>query len=155
MPQVLGMTHEADTVYVTTRNGRVAALGSADGSPRWEQTPAPQLTSPPTYAQGSLWVGAEPPQLLELSPTDGKSLSGLPLPASLVTQLSVHGELLLVPTSGREGQLLGVRRQASAPAFSLRADTPLRTPPLVMGDQLFVLGLDGRVLSWSIRTPEP
>jgi len=155
LPQVLGMTREADTVYVTTRNGRVAALGLADGSPRWEQTPAPQLTSPPTYALGSLWVGAEPPQLLELSPADGKPLSGTPLPAALVTQLAVHGEVLLVPTSGREGQLLGLKRQAAAPAFSLRADTPLRTPPIVMGDQLFVLGLDGRVLSWSIRTPTP
>jgi outer membrane protein assembly factor BamB len=100
-------------------------------------------------------VGAEPPQLLELSPADGKRLSGVSLPAPLVTQLAVHGELLLVPTSGREGQLLALRRQGTAPAFSLRADTPLRTPPIVMGDQLFVLGLDGRVLSWSIRTPEP
>ncbi|HEX8699417.1 MAG TPA: PQQ-binding-like beta-propeller repeat protein [Myxococcaceae bacterium] len=156
LPQVLGLTREADTVYATTRNGRVAALGLADGSPRWEQTPAPQLTSPPTYALGSLWVGtAEPPQLLELSPTDGKPLSATALPAALVTQLTVSRDVLLVPTSGREGQLLGLRRQAAAPAFSLRADTPLRTAPIVMGDQLFVLGLDGRVLSWSIRAPTP
>jgi outer membrane protein assembly factor BamB len=155
MPQVLGMTQEADTVYVTTRTGRVTALSAADGSPRWEQTPGPQPTSPPTYAQGSLWVGAEPARLLELSPTDGKQLSETPLPAPLVTQLAVHGELLLVPTSGREGLLLGLRRQVASPIFSLRADTPLRTPPIVMGAQLFVLGLDGRVLSWSIRTPEP
>ena len=27
--------------------------------------------------------------------------------------------------------------------------------PVVLGDQLFVLGLDGRVLSWSLRPPEP
>jgi len=155
LPQVLGMTREADVVYVSTRDGRVAALGSSDGSPRWEQTPAPRLTSPPTYAQGSLWVGAEPPRLLELAPADGKQLSATPLPAALVTQLTVHAELLLVPTSGREGQLLGLKRQAAAPTFSLRADTPLRTAPIVMGDQLFVLGLDGRVLSWSIRTPPP
>jgi outer membrane protein assembly factor BamB len=155
LPQVLGMTLEGDTLYATTRTGRVAAMGSADGALRWDQATASQFTSPPTYAHGALWVGAEPPQLLELSPSDGKQLSATPLPAPLVTQLAVHGELLLVPTSSREGQLLALKRQGLTAAFSLRTDTPLRMPPIVMGDQLFVLGLDGRVLSWSIRTPEP
>lgn len=155
LPQVVGMTREADTVYASSRTGRLAALGVADGALRWEQTPASALTSPPTYAQGALWVGAEPPELLSLSPLDGKRLAAFPLPAPLVTQVAVHGELLLVPTSGREGQLLGLKHQGGPPVFSLRTDTPLRTPPVVVGDQLFVLGLDGRVLSWSLRVPDP
>jgi outer membrane protein assembly factor BamB len=60
-----------------------------------------------------------------------------------------------VPTSGREGLLLVLRRQGGAPVLTLRMDTPLRTQPVVIGDQLFVLGLDGRVLSWNLRPPEP
>ncbi|MBN1210098.1 MAG: PQQ-binding-like beta-propeller repeat protein [Myxococcaceae bacterium] len=154
LTQVLGMVREGDTLYVSTRSGRMAALGVEDGALRWEQTPAAVLTSPPTYHRGVLWVGTEPPELLAVSPSEGRRLSGVSLPSSLVTQLAVHGELLLVPTSGREGVLLALRRQGGAPVFSLRTDTPLRTPPVVIGDQLFVLGLDGRVLSWTIRAPE-
>jgi outer membrane protein assembly factor BamB len=155
LEQVLGMTLEGDTLYAAARNGRMMALGVVDGTVRWEQSPAAVLTSPPTYVQGVLWVGTAPPQLLAISPTDGRRLTGISLPAPLVSQLAVHGELLVVPTSGREGQLVVLRRQGGPPVFSLRADTPLRTPPVVMGDQLFVLGLDGRVLSWSIRASRP
>ncbi|MDY7229179.1 PQQ-binding-like beta-propeller repeat protein [Hyalangium rubrum] len=155
LPQPLGMTREGDTLYASARTGRVIALAIADGVPRWEQAPATGLTSPPTYALGTLWVGAEPPELLALSPSDGKRLSGIALPAPLVTQLAVYGNLLLVATSSRQGQLLGLRSQGGPPVFSLRTDTPLRTPPVVVGDQLFVLGLDGRVLSWSLRVPDP
>jgi outer membrane protein assembly factor BamB len=133
----------------------MAALGMDDGALRWEQTSAAVLTSPPTYLQGVLWVGTEPPQLLAVSPADGRRLSGIALPAPLLTQLAVHGEQLIVPTSGHEGLLLALRRQGGAPVFSVRTDTPLRTTPVVIGDQVFVLGLDGRVLSWSIRAPAP
>jgi outer membrane protein assembly factor BamB len=155
MPQVLGMTREAGTLYLSMLTGKMAAVGMADGALRWEQAPASVLTSPPTYAQGVLWVGTEPPQLLAVSPSDGRRLSSITLPSPLVTQLALHGELLVVPTSGREGWVLALRRQGGAPVLSLRTDTPLRTQPVVLGDQLFVLGLDGRVLSWSLRPPEP
>jgi outer membrane protein assembly factor BamB len=155
LAQVLGMTREGDTLYVSMRNGRVAAVAVEDGALRWDQTPAPVLTSPPTYVQGVLWVGTEPPQLLAISPADGRRLSGISLPSTLVTQIAVHGEQLIVPTSGRQGLLLALRRQGGSPVFSVRTDTPLRTTPVVLGDQIFVLGLDGRVLSWNIRPPEP
>lgn len=155
LPQVLGMTHEGDTLFVSMRNGRVAALAVEDGGLRWDQMPAPVLTSPPTFIQGVLWVGTEPAQLLAISPSDGRRLSGISLPAPLVTQIAVHGPQLIVPTSGRQGLLLALRRQGGAPVFSVRTDTPLRTTPVVIGDQIFVLGLDGRVLSWNIRPPEP
>jgi outer membrane protein assembly factor BamB len=155
MGQVLGMTREADTLYVSTRTGKMAAVGMADGALRWEQSPASVLTSPPTYVQGVLWVGTDPPQLLAVSPSDGRRLSSITLPSPLVTQIALHGEQLVVPTSGREGVVLSLRRQGGDPVLTLRTDTPLRTPPVVLGDQLFVLGLDGRVLSWSLRSPEP
>jgi len=155
MGQLLGMTREGDTLYLSMRTGKMAAVGMADGALRWEQSPASVLTSPPTYVQGVLWVGTEPPQLLAVSPSDGRRLSSITLPSPLVTQLAVHGEQLVVPTSGREGWVLALRRQGGAPVLTLRTDTPVRTQPVVLGDQLFVLGLDGRVLSWSLRPPEP
>ncbi len=155
MTQVLGMAREGATIYAATREGQMAALAVEDGALRWEQAPAAALTSPPTYAQGALWAGTEPAGLMALSPSEGTRLSVLPLPSLLLAQLTVHGELLLVPTSGRQGQLLALRKQGGSPVFTLRADTPLRTPPVLIGHQLFVLGLDGRVLSWSLRAPEP
>lgn len=156
MAPVLGMTRDGETLYASTRTGKVAAVGMTDGALRWEQAPAPVLTSPPTLAQGVLWVGAaEPSQLLAISPSDGRRLSSIALPSPLVTQLAVHGEQLVVPTSGREGLVLTLKRQGGPPELTLRTDTPLRTQPVVLGDQLFVLGLDGRVLSWSLRPPEP
>jgi outer membrane protein assembly factor BamB len=155
MTQVLGMTRENDTLYVSMRNGRMAALDVEDGALRWEQAPAAVLTSPPTYVQGVLWVGTEPPQLLAVSPSDGRRLSSITLPSPVVTQIAVHAEHVVVPTNGREGWVLVLRRQGGAPVLTLRTDTPLRTQPVVIGDQLFVLGLDGRVLSWNLRTPEP
>jgi outer membrane protein assembly factor BamB len=154
MTQVLGMTREGDTLYVSMRNGRMAALRVEDGALHWEQTPAAVLTSPPTHVQGVLWVGTEPPQLLAISPSDGRRLSSITLPSPVVAQITVHGEHLVVPTSGREGQVLVLRRQGGAPVLTLRTDTPLRTQPVVIGDQLFVLGLDGRILSWNLRPPE-
>ncbi|MDC0714071.1 PQQ-binding-like beta-propeller repeat protein [Stigmatella sp. ncwal1] len=153
--QVLGLAREAETLYVTTRTGRVVALNALDGTLRWEKQHASLLTSPPTVALGKLWVGAEPIQLLALSPASGETLSSTDLPAPLVTRLAIRGEWLLIPTSGREGRLLALNSQGMAPLFSLQADTPLRTEPVLIEDQLFVVGLDGRVLSWTLRDPKP
>ncbi|MBZ4421137.1 PQQ-binding-like beta-propeller repeat protein [Myxococcus sp. RHST-1-4] len=156
---VVGMEPWRDTVYVGTRSGRVIALGVKDGKPLWEQSPTASLTGPPSLALGTLWVGAQQadsPLLVGLAPADGKEVARLPLPDPLVTEVaSIREDMLLVPTRGREGRLVALRQPGWERVFSLRTDTPLRTPPVVMGDQVFVLGLDGRVLSWRLRPPEP
>jgi outer membrane protein assembly factor BamB len=151
--QVLGMAAREDTLYVSTAPGQVLALGLDDGQPRWKQEHPSALTSPPTFAQGHVWVGAEFHLLLALAPEDGRQAALLPLPAPLVTQVAEYSEWLLVPTRGSQGWLLALRRMQGPPTFSLRLDTPLITPPVVLGDQLFVQGLDGRVLSWRLRPP--
>jgi outer membrane protein assembly factor BamB len=153
--RVLGMTLHGDTLYASTATGQVLALGLADGQLRWRRTEALALTSPPTFAQGHLWVGAAPDLLLVLAPEDGRLASRLPLPAPLVTQATEFQQWLLVPTRGSQGWLLALQRTRGPPAFSLRLDTPLITPPVVLGEQLFVLGLDGRILSWRLRPPRP
>jgi outer membrane protein assembly factor BamB len=154
---VLGLESAEDTLYVSTRDGKVRALGLTDGARRWEASPAPALTSPPTLLFGRLWVGAteaEAPSLLGLSPEGGEVLSRATLPAPLTARPATSAGYLLVPTNDRQGRLLALRNGQGEPAFTLRLDTPLRTAPVVLGDQLFVLGQDGRVLSWRIQPPE-
>jgi outer membrane protein assembly factor BamB len=155
---VLGLTVRRDTLYVNTRQGLVRALNVKDGTPLWEQSPAAVLTGPPSLALGILWMGAgtESPVLVGLSPEDGKEVARVPLPGPAIAGVAqAHGEVLLVPTSGREGRLVALKQPAWERAFALRTDTPLRTSPVVLGDQVLVLGLDGRVLSWRVRPPEP
>jgi outer membrane protein assembly factor BamB len=155
---VVGLEQWRDAVYVSTRPGRLLALRVKDGSPLWEQSPSDALTGPPAMALGTLWVGAgaEAPVLVGLAPADGKQVARIALPDPLVTEVAaIRDDLLLVPTRGREGRLVALRHPGWERAFSLRTDTPLRTPPVVLGDQVFVLGLDGRVLSWWLRPPEP
>jgi len=152
---VVGLEVWRDAVYASTREGRLIALRVKDGSPLWEQTPAERLTSPPSVALGTLWVGAGPSLLVGLALEDGKEVARVTLPDPLISRVTpIRGELLLVPTSGREGRLVALKPGGWERAFALRTDTPLRTPPVVLGDQLFVLGLDGRVLSWRLRPPE-
>ncbi|WP_225410084.1 outer membrane protein assembly factor BamB family protein [Stigmatella hybrida] len=156
LEQVLGLALDAGTLYATARNGRVVALNASGGALRWEKQPSTLLTSPPTVALGKLWVGTgtEPPQLLALSPGTGETFSSTNLPAPLVTRPAIWEERLLIPTSGSQGQLLVLNPEGMTPLFSLQADTPLRTEPVLLGAQLFVLGLDGRVLSWTLRAPK-
>ncbi|WIG95489.1 PQQ-binding-like beta-propeller repeat protein [Myxococcus sp. SDU36] len=155
---VLGMTLWRDTLYVSTRQGHVLALRLGDGSSLWEQAPSKALSSPPSIALGTVWVGTagEASALVGLSPSDGKEVTRITLPDPLVSEVTpVREDLLLVPTSGRQGRLIALNTATWAQAFSVRADTPLRTRPVVLGDQVIVLGLDGRVLSWRLRKTEP
>ncbi|MCY1075396.1 outer membrane protein assembly factor BamB family protein [Archangium lansingense] len=155
LTQVLGMEAQGELLYVSTRKGEVLALGLADGKVRWRQTPASALSSPPSLAQGHLWVGTEDKLLLALSPQDGRESLRLTLPAPLVTQVAEFREWVLVPTRDSQGWLLALKPREEPPVFTLRLDTPLLTRPVVLGDQLFVLGQDGRVLSWRLQPPKP
>ncbi len=101
-----------------------------------------------------MWVGTEDKLLLALSPQDGRESFRLALPAPLVTQVAGFREWLLVPTRDSQGWLLALKPREGPPVFTLRLDTPLLTRPVVLGDQLFVLGQDGRVLSWRLQPPK-
>jgi outer membrane protein assembly factor BamB len=152
---VLGMEAREEVLYVSTQKGEVLALGLATGQVRWRQTPASALSSPPGVAQGLVWVGTEDKLLLALSPEDGRESFRLALPAPLVTQVAEFREWLLVPTRDSQGWLLALKPREGPPLFTLRLDTPLLTRPVVLGDQLFVVGQDGRVLSWRLQPPKP
>ncbi|AKF80145.1 hypothetical protein MFUL124B02_09035 [Myxococcus fulvus 124B02] len=155
---VLGLEVEGDTLFLVTKASQVRGLRAKDGVMLWEKTVADSLTSPPSLALGMLWVGArtqDAPVLVGLSPSDGKELARMGLPDPLTTRVAeAIGELLLVPTQGRQGRLVALKRPTWERAFSLRTDTALRSPPVVQGEQVFVLGQDGRVLSWKLRSLE-
>ncbi|WP_223643105.1 PQQ-binding-like beta-propeller repeat protein [Corallococcus sp. EGB] len=153
---VVGLDSERDTVFAATRPGRVLAVSVKDGSTRWEQHFADGVTGPPARALGALWVGAGPSSLVGLSTAEGRELARVALPSPLVGRVQVGLEdLLLVPTSGHEGRLIALKAPGWTPAFTVRADTPLRTRPVVRGLLVFVQGLDGRVLAWRLRVPPP
>ncbi|MFB1481266.1 PQQ-binding-like beta-propeller repeat protein [Corallococcus sp. RDP092CA] len=153
---VVGLDSERDTVFAATRPGRVLALSLKDGSTRWEQRFADGVTGPPARALGALWVGAGPSSVVGLSTAEGRELARVELPSALVGRVQVGLEdLLLVPTAGHEGRLVALKAPGWTPAFTVRADTPLRTRPVVRGPRVFVLGLDGRVLAWRLRVPPP
>ncbi|NTX04833.1 PQQ-binding-like beta-propeller repeat protein [Myxococcus sp. CA051A] len=156
---VLGLEVRGEALFASTRDKRVWALRTQDGAPLWEQSPAKDLTSPPSLALGLLWVGArveDAPVLVGLSPEDGKEVARVGLPDVLTTHVAeAPGDVLLVPTHGRQGRLLALKQPTWERAFSLRTDTALRSRPVVLGEQVFVLGQDGRVLSWKLRPPEP
>ena len=154
--QVLGLEARADgTLYLSTRQGEVLALGLATGEVRWRWRHATTLTSPPSLARERLWVGSSDPLLLSLAPEDGRELSRLALPAPLVAPVSALRDWLLVPTRSPQGWLLALPSAEGPPALTLRVDTALLTRPVLVEEQLFVLGQDGRVLSWRLKPPGP
>lgn len=150
---VLGTGVREGVLYVTTRGGDVLALGLADGRMRWKQTLPATLTSPPSIALGRLWVGTDAPALVALSLADGAEVERRPLPAPLVTRVAEFQSWLLVPTRSSAGWLWGFDLQTNEPRVRLRLDTALLTRPVVTGQQLFVLGQDGRVQSWRLQAP--
>ena len=155
LKQVLGMTARGDeALYVSTRAGEVLALALATGRPRWRHTEPAPLTSPPSLARDQLWVGTSEPALLALSLEEGREVSRLPLPAPLVTRVAQYQDQVWVPTRGGEGWLLALG-PGQTPPLRLRLDTALPTQPVIVGDQVFIQGQDGRVLSWRLQPPRP
>lgn len=146
----LGDGPREPVLYVSTRGGDVLALGLADGRVHWKKTLPVELTSPPGLALERVWVGTAEPGLLGLSLQDGSESSRHGLPGPLVAPVEGAGPWLVAPVRGREGWVLGLAPEASAPVFTLRLDTAVIARPVVLGDQLLVLGRDGRVQAWRL-----
>jgi outer membrane protein assembly factor BamB len=93
--------------------------------------------------------------LLALEPSEGREEFRYTLPAPVVAPVAEFREWVLVPTRSPAGWLMGLKFQRELPVFSLRLDTALLTRPVVVGEQLFVAGQDGRVFSWRLQPPKP
>ena len=96
-------------------------------------------------------AGASYADARAVSLQDGAETSRHELPGPLVAPVAAVGPWLVVPTRTREGWLLGIDSEAGSRVFTQRLDTAVVARPVVRGDQLLVLGRDGRVLSWRLN----
>lgn len=153
--EVVGLTGDGSSVYLTTRTGGLLRLRAGDGSTVWEVSHVLGATSGPSLAGGRVWMGAPPAQLVGVRQEDGALVWQGPLPSPLTSGVAQLGGLLLVPTSGPEGRLLALSAPDEAPAFEQRLDTRLQSAPVVRDGTALVLGRDGRVLGFRLREPPP
>jgi outer membrane protein assembly factor BamB len=140
-----------------TRPGKLHALSATDGRLAWAQDLEGEATGGPWLARGRLWYGLkgrEGDYLVAANLETGAESWRVQLPARLSGSLGEYRDLVLVPTSGRDGRLFGFRPGQSARILDLRADSPLRSGPVVFDDEAVVLASDGRVLAWEILRTE-
>lgn len=149
--ELIGFLAEGERIYTTSTDRRVHALTVEDGATQWARALDLPIVGGPWLARGLLWVALENDGLAALDPQDGAVTWQTDLPAPVVGGVEAWRELVLVPTSGREGRLLGFRPGQSTPVVNVRVDSPLRTPPQVFGERVLVQASDGRVLAWEIR----
>ena len=149
-----GFATDGGHLYVVTRGADLIALDAATGEKTWQVRLPAAATSPPSVAQGAIWVGVAPSALLGFSPSDGALRQRHELPAALRTAVTQSCQLLLVPTSGAEGRLLAFEERKQTAVLDARVDAPLRTPVELLGDTWVVAPLDGRVLGYA-QSPPP
>ena len=149
--EVVGFLAVGDRLYVLSAEGTMAALQASTGAVQWQQTLKLKPTGGPWLARGLLWVAAEGDVLAAVDPQDGTETWRTKLPSPLKGGVSDDRELVLVPTNGREGRLLGLRPGQREPVIDVHVDSALRTEPRVLGDDVLVKASDGRVLAWQIK----
>jgi outer membrane protein assembly factor BamB len=141
---------EGARLYVATHGGAVTALQAATGQTLWSTQVGP-VTSGLSLLSGWLWMGLAGNRLLAVDPANGAEQWRTTLPAPLVAQPAPYRDMVLVPTAGQEGLLVGLRPPDSEPVFRYRADSPLRATPLVRGDVVLLPAADGRVLGLRVK----
>lgn len=147
---VVGFLAEGARIYALTRGGELAALDASSGAVEWKRWLDFEVRGGPWLARGLLWVSGQDNLLASADPQDGTVTWRTTLPAPLEGGVDEYRELVLVPTNGREGRLLGFRPGQATPVIDVRADSALRSQPRVFGDEVLVQASDGRVLAWQI-----
>ncbi len=148
---ILGFLAEGERIYLLTRDGKAAALRVGDGAVEWQRALGREVRGGPSLARGLLWVATAGVGLVSLDPQDGAETWQVNLPGALQADVGEYRELVLVPTGGREGRLLGFRPGRDSPVVDVRADSALRATPQVFGERVLVQASDGRVLAWDIK----
>lgn len=149
--EIVGFLVEGARVYVLTKQKMIAALNAESGAVEWQRTLDEDVRGGPWLARGLLWVSFGEAGLLSVDPQDGAETWRVHLPAPVRGGVGDFRELVLVPTNGREGRLLGFRPGQTEPIIDVRADSALRTTPHVVADTVMAQAADGRVLGWQIK----
>lgn len=152
----LGVDAMGSLVFGSTAGGKVVAFEGSDGRVAWSRDLSSASASAPSVAGGRVWVARAGSEVSVLNASTGAEEVRIQLPAPLTTQVAEMGELVLVPTNDPKGRLLAFGPPSPRPLFEVRADSPLRSRPVVAQGAFFVLGADGRVLGWKPRgSPTP
>jgi len=113
---IVGLTADADQVYVASLDNIVRALRLENGNRQWRKVIATRLAFPPQISASTLLVGGIDPALTALS-RDGGLVGTYALPeldtlavAPLVLDASEPESVMLVLHT-RRGEVLGLRRQ--------------------------------------------
>lgn len=152
---VVGVLAEGARLYVLTRDSRLLALRAKDGAVEWERALDRGVSAGPWLARGLLWIATAGTGLVAVDPQDGTETWHVTLPGAVRGGVGEFRELVLVPTDSREGRLLGFRPGRDAPILTVRADSALRSAPVLFGNTVIVQAADGRVLAWTIRRTTP
>lgn len=154
--QALGMVLSGSRLYAVSRLGEVMEIDAAQGKPRWSRPLGEPALGGPWLAAGLLWVGREGNMAVALQPEDGTERFHTLLPGPLVAGVVAYRDLVLVPTAGREGRLVGLRPREGGERellFEARMDSPMRSAPVVRGDEVLLPLADGRVIGVRVKPP--
>ncbi|HVM81737.1 MAG TPA: PQQ-binding-like beta-propeller repeat protein [Stellaceae bacterium] len=153
-------------VYVSTGYAEVLALDAATGKQIWRKTLPSPLHSPPTVADGRVYVVTVENQLEVLAADDGRVLwthEGLPETAGLLGGASpaVEGDIVVVAYSS--GEVFALRAENGRPLWTdnlassrnldpLTSLADIRGRPIIDRGMVFAISHSGRMVAIDLRT---
>lgn len=161
-----GVAAAGKRVYIASGYGQVIALDAATGKQIWRvDVPAP-VHSPPTVADGRVFVITDQNELDVLSAADGSKLwtqNGLPEPAELAggAAAAVAGDVVVVPYSSGELYALRVENgrrlwsdnlAAAQPIGALSSLADIHGMPVIDRDRVFAISHSGLLVAIDLRT---
>jgi outer membrane protein assembly factor BamB len=161
-----GVAAAGNIVYIATGYSQVLALDAASGKVMWRISVSAPIHSPPTVADGRVFVITVENELDVLSAADGSKLwshNGLPEPAGLAGGASpaVAGDLVVVPYSSGEIYALRIENgrplwsdslAASQPVGALSSIADIRGAPVIDRDRVFAISHSGLMVAIDLRT---
>jgi len=161
-----GVAALGNRVYVATGYAEVLALDAATGKVVWRKSVPSPLHSPPTVADGRVFVVTVENQLEVLAADDGRLLwthEGLPETAGLLGGASpaVDGDIVVVAYSS--GEIFALRSENGRPLWTdnlatsrnldpLTSLADIRGRPIIDRGMVFAISHSGRMVAIDLRT---